>query len=236
MEIIDSIKSFLKKNPKIYNRILFFTSHMYFYGLSAEKAIKKCFPHGTSSKNIINLGAGTSNFGKNVKNIDVYPYKNIDIISDAEKTPFENNSVDMVISRSVLEHMPNPEQAILEIKRILKPGGFVFLEMPFMFPFHGSPSDYTRYTIQGLKEKFKDFEIIQSGTRSGPIATLVIQLMYILALFLSFGSKKLYSLFLSFFMVTLSPLKIFDFLTWPFPQSEESANHIYFLARKRENK
>ena len=236
MEIIDSIKSFSKKAPKLYNLILLLTSHIYFYGLSAEKALKKCFPNGISNKKIINLGSGTSNFGKNVINVDTFPHKNVNVVTDATDTPFNNGSIDMIISRSVLEHMPDPELAIQEMKRILRPKGFVFIEMPFVFPFHGSPSDYTRFTIQGLKERFKDFEIIQSGARSGPIAALVIQIMYILALLLSFGSKKFYSLLLSFFMVALSPLKALDFLTMPFPKSEESASHIYFLAKKRNNK
>lgn len=232
MEIIDLIKSFLKKYPEFYKWILFFTSHIYFYGLSAKKAIKKAFPVGINNKKIINLGSGTTNLGENITNVDVHPYKNVDVVADATNLPFESNSINMVISVSMLEHVPFPEKVIEEIKRILKPGGFIFIEMPFVFPFHGSPSDYTRFTIAGLKERFKEFKIIKSGTRSGPIAALVIQLMYILALLLSFGSKTLYSFWLSLFMLIFSPLKALDFLMMPFSRSEEAANHIFFFAQK----
>ena len=45
----------------------------------------------------------------------------------AEKLPFENNQFDGVWSYAVLEHVDNPEKALQEIRRVLKPGGILFL-------------------------------------------------------------------------------------------------------------
>ena len=52
--------------------------------------------------------------------------------SDLQTISLRDNSVDVVISRSVLEHIGNPEKAYREIHRILKPGGhFIFLTPNF---------------------------------------------------------------------------------------------------------
>ena len=48
----------------------------------------------------------------------------------AENLPFEDNSFDMVYSSHVLEHIPNPEKALQEIYRVLKPGGINFCVVP----------------------------------------------------------------------------------------------------------
>ena len=52
--------------------------------------------------------------------------------SDLQTISLRDNSVDVVISRSVLEHIGNPEKAYREIHRILRPGShFIFLTPNF---------------------------------------------------------------------------------------------------------
>jgi SAM-dependent methyltransferase len=43
--------------------------------------------------------------------------------ADAESLPFADGSFDAVTSMGVLHHVPHPERAIEEIRRVLKPGG-----------------------------------------------------------------------------------------------------------------
>ncbi len=45
----------------------------------------------------------------------------------AEDLPFENNHFDGIWSYAVLEHVDNPEKALQEMRRVLKPGGILFL-------------------------------------------------------------------------------------------------------------
>lgn len=45
------------------------------------------------------------------------------LVGNAEKMNFESNSFDMVYSFSVFEHLHNPQAAIREVARVLKPGG-----------------------------------------------------------------------------------------------------------------
>lgn len=228
----DAIRHFFKRSPRLYEFLVWVTSTIYYYGISADKALCRAFPEGIENKTVINLGSGTSDFGPHVINVDIIPLPTVNIIADAAQLPFYNKSIDMILSESTLEHVSFPEKAMEEIRRVVKKGGFVYLELPFVFPYHASPNDYTRWTIEGLKIKFSDFEVIAAGARSGPIAALIIQLVYVFALVFSFGSQMLYQFLIHFFMVFLSPLKIFDLLCRPFTRSSDGASLIYFFARK----
>ena len=47
------------------------------------------------------------------------------IIADATRLPIRSGSVDAVFTRTFLEHVPRPELALSEIRRVLRPGGIV---------------------------------------------------------------------------------------------------------------
>ncbi len=62
-----------------------------------------------------------------------------DVISSALQIPFVANAFDTVVSTEVLEHVPNPLQAMREMRRVLKPGGFLILSTPMYWPRHEEP-------------------------------------------------------------------------------------------------
>jgi SAM-dependent methyltransferase len=49
------------------------------------------------------------------------------VVGSAAKMPFEHSSYDAIWTVWVLEHIPEPERALLEMRRVLKPGGLLFL-------------------------------------------------------------------------------------------------------------
>lgn len=53
------------------------------------------------------------------------------IISDIYHSTFPGNSIDVLVCSQVLEHLHRYEEAVLEMKRILKPGGRLILEVPY---------------------------------------------------------------------------------------------------------
>ena len=53
---------------------------------------------------------------------------------DIHQIPFADNFFDVVLCNHVLEHVDNDLQAMREIARVLKPGGFAILQVPFFAP------------------------------------------------------------------------------------------------------
>lgn len=68
--------------------------------------------------------------------------------NSAEQISLTDNSVDSVVSTWSLCSIPNPEKALKEIHRVLKPGGkFYFLE-------HGKSNNVSKYTLQNILNPF----------------------------------------------------------------------------------
>jgi len=92
-----------------------------------------------------------------------------DIVGSVENIPLENKSVDSIVSTQVLEHIKDPQKAINEFYRILKPGGCCLITVPQSSELHEEPNDYFRFTRFGLEELFKKagFKIILIEKRGG---------------------------------------------------------------------
>lgn len=114
----------------------------------------------------VNLGSGQDIFEGYI-NVDYGNYKNVDIVADIQNLPFQNNSIDFIISNSVLEHIENPEKVVSEIKRVLKPGGKAYISVPQVSVRHHE-IDYFRWTLPGLQKLFKDFDLIESDYCRNP--------------------------------------------------------------------
>jgi SAM-dependent methyltransferase len=82
------------------------------------------------------------------------------IFGDAQCLPILTNSIDSVLLLDVLEHLPRPEDCINEIRRVLKPGGKLILQVPFVYPIHDAPLDFQRWTIYGLRELAKQSHFV----------------------------------------------------------------------------
>lgn len=81
------------------------------------------------------------------------------IFMDAMNIDLPDESVENYAALSVFEHIADRRVALREVHRTLKPGGRIFITIPFLFPIHGAPDDYVRYTPSGLVDLFRDFEI-----------------------------------------------------------------------------
>jgi len=65
--------------------------------------------------------------------------------------PFPDNSFDALWTFRVLEHIPNPERALLEMRRVVKSGGYILLDVA---------NDVDRYAAQGYRVRpYSDFDI-----------------------------------------------------------------------------
>ena len=77
-----------------------------------------------------------------------------DVIAADECLPFQTGCVDLVILQEVLEHVPYPDRVLCEIARVLRPGGHCYCQVPFQIGFHPGPSDFWRFSRQGLEQLF----------------------------------------------------------------------------------
>jgi SAM-dependent methyltransferase len=73
-----------------------------------------------------------------------------DFLGDACRLPVRTGSVDIVFSSQVIEHVPRPEQMLLELRRVLKPNGRLVLTGPMYWPLHEEPFDFYRFTKHGF--------------------------------------------------------------------------------------
>jgi len=231
---VNRLKNLIKKSPWLFQFLTYAIGSISYFGWSPKRALKKLYgDQSLEDKIIINLGSGIKKIHPEVINLDIFPFKNVDLVTDATKLPLKDNSIDMIITESTLEHIPDVELAIQEICRVVKPGGFVYISIPFMMPFHASPNDYFRLTHEGIKHKFAVFELMHVGMRGGPASALVTFLMHFLALPFSIISTSAYNFATYIFMAILSPLRIFDLLFYLFPRSIDAAAMTYFIGKKK---
>ena len=105
---------------------------------------------------------------------------NIDLIGTAYEIPAEDDFFDTALCTQVLEHLEEPEKALRECYRVLKPGGYALYSVPFIWHLHEEPRDFYRYTIYGLKYLFEKvgFSIIEIHPLSGFWVTFGQLLVY----------------------------------------------------------
>ncbi len=79
-----------------------------------------------------------------------WDFSGLDLIGDALALPIRTESVDVCLNFTSLEHYPDPGAFFSEVARVLKPGGKLFLYVPFHQGEHQIPHDYFRYTRYAL--------------------------------------------------------------------------------------
>ena len=73
----------------------------------------------------------------------------------------DSETVDCVFLTEVLEHIFHPLDTLLEIRRLLRPGGYLVGSVPFAIGEHEPPYDFYRYTSYGIRALATDadFEV-----------------------------------------------------------------------------
>ncbi len=93
----------------------------------------------------------------------------VDLLGTAYAIPAPDASFDSALCTAVLEHLEEPEAAIRECFRVLRPGGTAVYTVPFIWHLHEEPRDFFRYSKYGLKYLFEKagFEITEIEALSG---------------------------------------------------------------------
>jgi SAM-dependent methyltransferase len=104
----------------------------------------------------------------------------VDLAGTAYQIPTDASFFDSAICTAVLEHLEEPEQALRECHRVLKPGGFAIYSVPFIWHLHEEPRDFYRFSRYGLHYLFEKcgFEMIELKPLSGFWVTFGQLLVY----------------------------------------------------------
>ena len=187
-------RGILERTGEKYDRIIFredyVPKNVYIYQIRLRNnTINKCLS-GIKFKCTLDFGCGTGFHLEALKehserlvgiDISVGALKNarkiVDgdyIACDAHKLPFKDEVVDAIICKSVLEHVIEPWKVVKEMYRVLKKGGYAFIRVPFLHPYHGSKiyKDYYRFSKDAIEYMFQDFEKIEFIHIKGYIGTL----------------------------------------------------------------
>ena len=93
----------------------------------------------------------------------------VDIFGTAYDIPVDNDYADSALCSAVLEHLEEPQKALEECYRILKPNGVAIYTIPFIWHIHEEPRDFFRYSNFGIEYLFQKtgFEIEHLDAMSG---------------------------------------------------------------------
>ena len=200
-----------------------------------QGAISKLIGYMPNDFKGLNIGAGQTRVHKSIKNLELEPGLNIDYVGSVLAIPCRDNKFDIVLAQEVLEHVEAPVAAVDEINRVLKVGGYFYLQLPFIIGYHPCPNDYWRFTHEGIRELLpKDkFDIIDLDITVGPAVGFYRILIEFLALCFSLGISSLYKPAKLVFAVLLFPIKLLDPLLMRLKEANRIAGGYYVIGRKK---
>lgn len=186
---------------------------------------------------IVNIGAGRTDYGPNVLNLDVFPAPTIDALATSERLPLRSNAFDGVILEAVLEHVRDADATLEEIRRVLAPGGVALIDVPFLQPYHPSPGDYRRFTEQGLRTQLEQmgFVVVDSGVSVGPASAFAWIGSHFVAMLVSGRSNRAYRLARVVTDLLFVPVKYADSWLDRHPDATLIASGVWTIARRPED-
>lgn len=191
---------------------------------------------------ILDIGAGTGDFLSVAKNdgwqtIGVEPSQKAKAIAINKGVSFventielENNSFDVISMWHVLEHVPNLENQIKELKRLLKPNGTLIIAVPnfksFDAKYYGKfwaaydvPIHFWHFSKTSIKQLFEKEEI-----KLEKVLPMKFDSFYVSLLSEKYKSGKMN--FVKAFFIGLQS-------NWAAKKNFEYSSHIYLLKNKQ---
>jgi SAM-dependent methyltransferase len=139
--------------------LVFWLTDLLYLDLAERRRFVGSFRAG---RRVFNMGAGFRNSPEGFWALDRRA-TGVSLVGDLAALPLGSGSVDGILCEMVLEHVEQAPQALREFARVLRPGGRMYLAVPFLWPYHASPHDYWRWTESGLAREMDGYEILASG-------------------------------------------------------------------------
>lgn len=178
----------------------------------------------------LSIGGAPFKETNNVISLNIAMVEGVNIVADGHCLPFKDASFETVFCNALLMLVQNPYSVLQEAYRVLKPGGLVYSEVPFIFPYHPDPHDFHRFTMDGLRLLFRDFQVMSLGPLDGPAGAL----FYITReFFCSLSSHALVRYAIKFlFNWLFFPMRYGDLIMLRLKGSRQMASGFYILCKK----
>jgi SAM-dependent methyltransferase len=180
-------------------------------------------------RNLYIGGAGSTVSG--YVNVDLFPLPGVNAVANAEQLPFAGNLFQRVECDAVLEHAERPDRVMAEIERVLTPGGFAHVVVPFCHPFHEYPRDFRRFTPDGLLQLGGSLEVVAQGWRTGPTATLLVFILEYVKIWLPWRPARVVAHGVLGWI--LFPFRYLDLILLRSKRAGQIGNHCYIWLRKK---
>jgi SAM-dependent methyltransferase len=140
-----------------------------------------------ASRRVLDLGSGGRFIHENIISLDLIREGHITVLANSAHLPFKSSAFSFILCTAVLEHVSDVHSTLQEIDRCLAVDGEIYIDVPFMQPFHADPNDFRRYTLIGLRQLMRSYVSIDSGVSVGPFSGLAMYLRKIPAAFFHGG-------------------------------------------------
>jgi SAM-dependent methyltransferase len=222
-KMLQQLKKRLRREAFLTTPLSIVTNPVYIIRNGLYKTIAEIAP--TITGDVLDFGCGSKPYETLFTNVNSYigvdiavsghdhkekgKESKMDICYDGKTLPFQNNHFDAVVCFEVFEHVFNIDDAISEIKRVLKPNGQLLLSIPFAWDEHEVPYDFARYTSYGIRHILE-----RNGFKVVELRKTTTYLLAVCQMFIAYLSQyvsprgvlteKLFQLFLIFPLSALS--------------------------------
>lgn len=108
--------------------------------------------------------------GYQVTTSDITPGEGVDLTWDLQQPPPDelHNEFSLVVSCSVLEHIPDAKSAATHLTMSLKPGGLIYISLPWVWRYHRYPDDYHRFHASSVDKLFDGTKALARAWSTSP--------------------------------------------------------------------
>lgn len=119
---------------------------------------------------ILNVGSKSVRLPGECTNTDIVPGPDVDVVVDAHELAarFPAASFDTVVLAAMLQYCRDPHRVVQQASTVLKPGGALLIDAPFLQPYCPDGKDLWRFTDDGLRELCgEDLEVLEVSIAIG---------------------------------------------------------------------
>jgi SAM-dependent methyltransferase len=184
--------------------------------------------HASENARILNAGSSSTVFGHDCISVDIQNKPAIDCRCDVHELPFKNSTFDMVVITAVLQYCLDPPRVVSEMSRVLKSGGLVYTDVPFLQPYCPDTPDLFRFTKYGLMELFKKNFIVEECDTSIPGGSALAFYIQAIASHTSLGNR-----YLNYALTFLVSLLVLPLSVMNFGKKHQVAGAFYLIGKNR---